>query len=122
MGYQVSNSALVTVDDLNKLGPTLDALVSSGANNIGGIIFMIRDPRPLMMQARAAAVRDAIARAQAYAKAAGLQLGPILSIQEGGSDYPRPLMRAGFEMAASTPIAAGEQSLTANVSITWALR
>jgi uncharacterized protein YggE len=123
VGYQVSNDVFVTVDDLHKLGPALDALVASGANNIGGISFTIRDPKPLMAQARAAAVQDAIARAQTYAKAAGQQLGAILSIQESSSDYPRPMAMAGMmRAAASVPVAAGEQSITANVSVTWALR
>src|SRR5581483_5493843 len=124
VGYQVSNTVNVTLDDLGKLGPALDALVSSGANNIGDIGFSIRNPAPLMMQARAAAVRDAVARAQAYAKAAGVSLGSIVSIQEGSYSPPRPMFRA-MAMAAApapVPVAAGEQTVTAEVTIVWEIR
>jgi uncharacterized protein YggE len=120
VGYQVSNNVEVTVDDPAKVGPTIDALVSSGANQLGNISFSIADPKPLLTQAREAAVKDAIERAQTYAKAAGVSLGPIVSIQEGGSEAPRPMMRmmAGM-VASSAPIAGGEESVSANVSISW---
>lgn len=124
-GYQVSNTVSVRVDDLSKVGPTLDALVASGANSIGDIAFTIKDPKPLMAKARTDAVADAIARAQVLAHAAGVTLGPIISISEGGySEPPRPLyrMEAMAAAPAPTPIAAGEESLTASVSITWAIR
>jgi uncharacterized protein YggE len=124
-GYQVSNTVNVRVDDLAKVGPTLDALVSSGANSIGDIAFTIKDPKPLMAQARAAAVADAIARAQTLARAAGVTLGPITSINESGYSEPRPMYRMAAMAdvaAAPTPIAAGESSVTAGVSITWAIR
>ncbi|HEY8948373.1 MAG TPA: SIMPL domain-containing protein [Rhizomicrobium sp.] len=123
-GYQVSNTVSVRVNDLAKVGPTLDALVSSGANSIGDIAFMIKDPKPLMAQARAAAVADAVARAQTLARAAGVTLGPITSINESGYSEPRPMYRMAAMAAAPapTPIAAGEETVTAGVSITWAIR
>ncbi|MGN6515335.1 MAG: SIMPL domain-containing protein [Rhizomicrobium sp.] len=124
-GYQVSNTVNVRVDDLAKVGPTLDALVSSGANSIGDISFTIKNPKPLMAQARAEAVADAVARAQTLARAAGVALGPITAITESGySAPPRPMYRMATMAAAPapTPIAGGEESVTANVSITWAIR
>jgi len=123
-GYEVSNNVSVTVG-IDKAGPVLDALVASGANQMGAISFSIHDPKPLLSEARADAVKDAFDRAQTIAKAAGLSLGPILSIQEGGSYTPRPLyrtmMKAEFA-AAPAPVAAGEETLSANVSITWELK
>ena len=124
VGYEVSNTVEVTVDDLAKVGPTLDALVASGANQIGGISFSIRDPKPLLREARAEAVKDAIDRAQTYAQAAGVSLGAIVSINEGGAETPRPMYRvyAMAAPAAPPPIAAGENSVSASVSITWEIR
>ncbi len=43
-GYEVTNNVMVRVDDLSHLGATLDALVASGANNIGDIQFAIKNP------------------------------------------------------------------------------
>jgi uncharacterized protein len=124
--YEVSNTVFFTVDDLGKLGPALDALVASGSNALGDIAFTIRDPKQLLAQARAAAMKDAIERAQTYAHAAGVQLGPIVSISEGGSEAPSPVFRAAkgmmMAMAAPTPVAAGQLSVTATVNITFEIR
>jgi uncharacterized protein len=125
-GYEVSNTVNVMVEDLSKVGPTLDALVASGANSIGDISFGIKDPKAAMAKAHEDAVADAVAKAQTLARAAGVTLGPITSISEsGGYEPPRPMMRMVAGMAAApmqTPIAGGEQSVTANVSITWEIR
>jgi uncharacterized protein len=124
VGYQVSNQVSVTLDDPKKLGPTLDALVAAGSNQINSVGFVIRDTAELLTKARAAAVADAIARAHTYAAAAGVTLGPILSIQEGSSEGPRPMydvvvtaQRAG----APTPTAPGEQSVSATVTVVFAI-
>lgn len=122
VGYQVSNNVNVTVS-LDKTGEVLDALASSGSNQIGGISFSIHDPKPLLAQARADAVKDAMSRAQLFARAANVTLGPILSIQEGGAEAPpRPLFKAMVMEARAVPIAGGEQSLSATVSITWIIK
>lgn len=123
-GYQVSNQVTVIVDDIAKTGTALDALIRSGANQAAGISFQIADPKPLMERARRAAVADAIAKARTLAEAAGVALGPILSIQEGGVSEPRPVpfARAMALEAAPPPIAAGEQTVNASVSVTYAIQ
>jgi uncharacterized protein YggE len=125
-GYQASNSVSVIVDDLTKLGPAIDALVASGANSMAGIDFMIRDSKPLLRQAREAAIRDAIDRAQIYAKAAGLSLGHITQIQEGMTQIPRPVFRSialmGVNQPPPTPVAAGEETVSAQVTVTFEIK
>jgi len=119
-GYQVNNDVSVRLEDVSKLGGTLDALVQAGANQMNGISFSIRNPTPLLEKARAEAIADARTRAETYAKAAGVSLGPILSISEGGTETPRPMYRMAVAMqAAPVPVAAGEQSVTADVSVVW---
>ncbi|HEY5346582.1 MAG TPA: SIMPL domain-containing protein [Rhizomicrobium sp.] len=118
-GYEVTNQVTVTLNDVSKLGGTLDALVAAGANQMDGIEFSIRDSAALMTQARQAAAADAIAKAQIYAKAAGVTLGPILSISESGDEGPRPVGMMAMRANAPTPVAAGEQKLSAGVTIVW---
>jgi len=125
VGYEVSNTVTVIVDGLDKLGATIDALVAAGSNQIEGPTFSIADPKPLLAKAREEAVKDAFDRAEAYARAAGVTLGPITAISEGGGETtiepvgrPMSMLKAN----AQTPVAAGEQSVTANVSITWEIR
>jgi uncharacterized protein YggE len=114
----------VTVDDLSKLGPALDALVKSGANQLGGIALTIANPKPLAERARAAAVADAAAKARTLAMAAGVTLGPLQSIQEGGSVRPVPVFAAqrAFAAAAPPPIAEGEETVMVNVTMTYAIQ
>jgi len=122
VGYQVSNTVSVMIDKLDRVGPVIDALVAAGSNQIDGPNFTIADPKPLLAKAREEAVKDAIAKAQAYAAAAGVSLGAITSISDGGSDNaPVPMMRGVMSMAKApeTPVSAGEESLSAEVSITW---
>jgi len=117
--YQVNNDVTARIEDIGKLGGALDALVAAGANQINGVSFSIQNDAPLLEKARAQAIADARGRAETYAKAAGVTLGPILSISEGGGEAPpRPMYRMAA-MAAETQIAPGEQSVTANVSVVW---
>ena len=122
-GYQVSNQVTVIVDDLTRLGTTLDALVRSGANQLGGISFAFRNPKPLAEGARRAAVEDAAAKARTLAAAAGVTLGPILSIQEGGVAFPmpRPMMMEAAQ-ARDVSIAPGESTVSIHVTMTYAIQ
>ncbi|MGH6879212.1 MAG: SIMPL domain-containing protein [Rhizomicrobium sp.] len=124
-GYQVSNKVSVTVDDSAKVGPALDALVASGANSLGDISFTIRNPKPLLAEARADAMKDAIARAHTYAAAGGFALGPILAVSEAGVETPQPMTAAPMMRmmaAAPTPVAAGEDRVSAAISVTFEIR
>jgi uncharacterized protein YggE len=100
------------------LGEILDAGVRDGANSFGGLSFGVQAPGPLQAEARAQAMKDALARARTLAEAAGVGLGPIRSITEQGGMRGPTMMRAEMAMAdASVPVAAGEVSATAAVSL-----
>ena len=120
-GYQVTNQLAVRLDDVARVGATLDALVTAGSNDMNGISFSIKDTAPLLEKARGQAVADARARAETYAKAAGVTLGPVLSISEGGSDGPRPSFKNMVTVSAAraVPVAAGEENVSADVSLVW---
>ena len=121
-GYQVSNQVRVQLDGVAGLGSGLDALVGAGANQIYGVTFGIKDTSTLVSQARAKAVDDARAKAETYAKAADVSLGPILSISENGLGGPQPAFRMEQVVVTASraaPTAAGQESVTAQVSIVW---
>jgi uncharacterized protein YggE len=122
-GYQVRNEVSVRLEDVSRLGATLDALVGAGANQMNGINFSIRDTAAMLQKAREAAIADAKDRAETYARAAGVTLGPIQSIGEGGGSGPVPMFKPMRMMAAApVPVAAGEESVTADVSVVWEIR
>jgi uncharacterized protein YggE len=121
IGYRVNNEVLLRLDDPERLGAALDALVAAGANQVDRVGYSIKDAAPLLSRARAAAVADARAKAQTYAMAAGVSLGPILSIRETGGPSPMPVPRMA-PMALNgmpPPMAGGEEKVSASVSITW---
>ena len=123
IGYQVSNTVTVVVDDLSKVGATLDALVRSGANQLGGIEFTIADPKPLAERARTLAVVDGAAKARTLATAAGVTLGPLMSIQETTSVRPVPVFAMARAVAQeAAPIAEGEERVSVNVTMTYAIQ
>ena len=121
-GYQVSNQLQIRLNDVAALGPTLDRLVAAGANQINSVNFAIRDSAALLNDALGRVLADARAKAKTYAKAANVTLGPILSISEDGGNAPRPMMAMAMRAEKFTPIMAGEESISANVSIIWAIQ
>jgi uncharacterized protein YggE len=123
-GYEVRNTVSAMSDDLDKVGPMLDALVSAGVNNINGVNFSIKDAKSARAKARMDAIAQARAKAENMAKAAGVRLGKVLEIREGGGSTPGPqpmMMRSMASDMESTPVAAGEQTLSVTVNITYAL-
>lgn len=124
-GYMVRNTLFVRVRDLDALGGILDAVVRDGANTLSGLSFGLSEPEAQQRAAEAAAVADALGRAQVLAEAAGVALGPVLRIDaSGGGDTPRPMleMAARSMDSADVPIAAGELAMRAQVRMTFALR
>ena len=123
-GYEASSDLNIQVHDLPKLGEVLDAVVRDGANEMRGLRFDVADRDPHLEAARKAAVADALSKATLYAGAAGVDLGAIMLISEGGGQAsPRPMMEASFDGArsGSVPIAAGELEVRATVSMVWAI-
>lgn len=118
-GYRASNRVTVRVRDVTKVGATIDALVTAGANDIGGINFMVSQESKHLDEARVKAVEDARRKAEIYARAANVRLGAPLSISEdGGGGGPVP-MRAQFKAGAATPIAPGEETLRVLVNVSY---
>jgi uncharacterized protein YggE len=118
-GFEAVNQAVVTVRQIAKLGDILDKLVSAGATDIGGIEFLHADPAKALDQARQAAVADARHRAELYAQTSGLSLGGVLWITE--DQAYAAVIKGGVMRAAAgamaTPIAAGEDTLRASVTV-----
>lgn len=120
-GFAAEIILTVTVRDLETLGPTLDAVIAAGANQVQGISFDIANRRAALDAARAAAVEDGLRKARLYADAAGVVLGDLTRLTEGyQSGGPQPVMMEarGF---ADAGIPAGDLSISAEVSMVWAL-
>jgi len=123
--YRVSNTVTVTIRDIAKVGDILTKVVAAGSNQINGPIFSVSNPDNFLNEARKKAVENALAKAGAYASAAGLKLGPVLEMTEAGAFAPSFATRAsGYtrSAAAPVPIEAGQESLEAHIVLVIELK
>jgi len=121
VGYRAANRVTIRVRDVSKVANIIDVLVGAGANDIGGINFMVSQASKLLDEAREQAISDARRKAQIYARAAGVTLGEPLAISEQSS--PSPIFRgkvATGMVAATAPVAQGEETLSVAVNVSWA--
>jgi uncharacterized protein YggE len=112
---------------VERAGDVLAAIAETAGDalHVHGISLSASDADAHRAVARRRAVEDARARATQLAEAAGVRLGAMLSIEEGGAlpGWPRPMAiarTAGIEMA-SMPVEPGQQELRVTVSITFAI-
>ncbi|BCI70914.1 SIMPL domain-containing protein [Sphingomonas paucimobilis] len=125
-GYQATNTLSIRFRDIAKSGSVLDALVAQGANQIDGPNLSLDNPDAALDEARADAVKRARARAELYAKAAGMRVLRIVSISEngenaGGPERPMMLRAMAADAMPQTKIAPGERDVTVNVSVRFLL-
>jgi uncharacterized protein len=122
VGYRASNRVTIKVRDVTKVANIIDVLVGTGANDIGGIHFVVTQASKLLDEAREQAIADARRKAQIYAKAAGVTLGEPIAISEQGAPTPMFRSKVAAGMATSAPVAQGEETLSVSVSVSWAIK
>jgi uncharacterized protein YggE len=122
VGYRASNHVTIRLHDVTKVASVIDMLVGAGANDIGGINFMVSTASKLLDGAREQAIADARRKAEIYARATGVTLGAPLSISEEGSPGPMPFRKMVGGMAAAAPVAQGEETLAVTVNVSWAIK
>jgi len=125
--YIVDNTVFVTLRDISKIGHILGAVVQAGANSINGIQFDLDDKTAAMSQARQQAVKDAQAKAQELATAAGVTLGEVQTISEyGGAAVPVFQGKGGggvmMAEAANVPVSPGQMILQVDVNIVYNIK
>jgi hypothetical protein len=129
--YVARNSVQVRVDTLAKLGEILAAAVGTGATNVSGVRFDLKNRDAAERQALTEAVRDARARADAIASGGGVQIDRVLRIEE----HRQPVVNPALEMAAqqplmrevlaaqpAVPIESGQLEIRAQVTLTAVIR
>lgn len=126
VGYQAFHRLSVVVRDLDRVGAVVDAVARAAGNSLSvdSIQLDLSDSSAIQDEARSAAFLDARAKAGQYAALADAALGEVLSVVEGAvaGASPRPMARMAMAAADSAmPVEAGEQTVTASVTVTWGL-
>jgi uncharacterized protein YggE len=127
IGYTANYQLAVKVKKLDQMGKVADVLVENGANRDMRISFGCSDLERLQDKARSLAIADARKRAELYVTGAGASLGLVQSITEGNQ---APYREYQYEHLAKSavggsdrplPIAAGEQEVSVQVTVTWSI-
>ena len=127
-GYVARNSVQVRVDTLAKTGEVIGAAVGSGATNVSGVRFDLKDRDAAERQALRLAVRDARARADAAASGAGVTIDRVIRVEEqrdmGEIIRPMPagMMMRNEAAQAAVPLEAGEIETRSRVTLTVSIR
>lgn len=127
VAYEASFALRVQTDDLDGVGSLLVSAVDAGGESarVDGVTFAHRDAAELDRQARERAYAHARAKAEQYSGLSGQALGEVRHVVEGAVTTPVP-GRFAKAMAAESftggaPVDPGEGTVTAAVTVTWAL-
>lgn len=125
-GYQVTNVVEAAVRDIEAVGGVIDAALAAGATSMDGLGFRLADPTEALAAARRLAVADARARATTLAAEAGVALGRVLAIVEGGpidGGPPHPIAELRMKAAsdAATPVEPGANELGIAITVVFAV-
>jgi uncharacterized protein YggE len=119
--YTALNVVRVTLDDLDKVGPTIDAATQAGANHVESVRYTVRDPQVLHSQAVREAALKARASADALASALNLKIVRIVSVDEAPDGSPpgpdSPDLRDPAAPA-PPPVQSSSFVVSANVTLT----
>jgi uncharacterized protein YggE len=125
IGYSASNTVTAKLRDLSKAGEVIDAAALTAGQDVRlqGVTFSIDNTSTLVAQARADAIKDALAQGKQFATAAGVTLGPIRTIDDTGTALPQPQTfssgTALRDAAAAVPVEAGSQQLSVDVTVVF---
>ena len=116
LGAKLVSAAGKTDGDNAGQVTAMENLIAAGAKTI---LITPSDAKAIVP-----AIKKAQARARTYADALGLQVRRIVSISEGGAAMPSPMPRMATMKAQaydSTPVAAGESSVSLNLDVVFEL-
>jgi len=121
-GYEARNTVTVTLSDLKKVGTVIDAASQAGANDIGSVMFTLKQDRPARDQALSEATREAVSKARVIAQALGGRVVRIAEVQEEGFRPPQPILQSeGLMRSAAkdmaTPIEVGSLEISSRVQL-----
>jgi uncharacterized protein YggE len=124
--YLVMNTVNVDLRRIDLVGPTIDAALTAGANQVNSLQFGVQNADSARRAALTQAVVKARADADAIARAAGGSLGSLIEVL--ATDYhespPIPFdarARVGVAMGqvAATPVEPGMETIRASVTVRW---
>jgi uncharacterized protein YggE len=124
VGYTVTNNVVARVRDLRAVSRVVDDATNAGGDavRVHGIAFEIEDGARARASARERAVADARQKAEQLAKLTGVDLAAPIAVEEVGFHTPVVTMSRAALAEAPTPIEPGEDKVTLDVRVRWAIK
>ncbi|MEL1240724.1 SIMPL domain-containing protein [Flavobacterium flavipallidum] len=127
--YNATQTIEIIVRDLNKYDELMDGLVNQGINRIDNVIFQSSKLADYESEARKLAMKEAKHKAEDYVSVLGQKVGKAMTISDNTQSYsPQPVYArfktmslAESDAAPRETLAAGEITITANVSVNFIL-
>lgn len=127
IGYGAAQQLRLTFAGTDVAGESITALSAAAGDALGidSVSLTVSDPAPLLDRARESAFNDAQHRATQFARLAGRSLGAVLAVRDAPAQAgpePRMFRMAQADAAAGgMPVAPGEHTVTASVTVRWEL-
>ncbi|MBQ8554711.1 MAG: SIMPL domain-containing protein [Clostridia bacterium] len=123
-GYNVTNQLTVILRDMTCIGAVLDKATAAGANSIYNIEFLSTQSAAAQDEAAVYAVQEAMRKADLLAKAAGLEVGAVISMEESTSGWYSTARTYNLAETAKTSnvILPDEASISASVTMVFELK
>lgn len=101
--FQAGNVVNVTLRDPSKASEAVTAVTEAGANIVSGPNLSMTDPEATANLAYADAYKAARTRAEAYARAAGMEVARVLYIRDAGGQQGNTYFRAADAISMPAP-------------------
>ncbi|WP_176452841.1 SIMPL domain-containing protein [Aeromonas sp. A35_P] len=105
VGYRAQRQLAVKLYQLDKLSELMDTALKAGLESVSQIEYGLKAPQAMKEQARLGAVEDAKSKAESLAKAFGMKLGKVYSV-EYRNNTPMPVYSRALKVAAMAAPAA----------------
>ncbi|WOX46971.1 SIMPL domain-containing protein [Aeromonas sp. XH] len=99
VGYRAQRQLSVKLYQLDKLSQLMDTALKAGLESVSQIEYGLKSPQTIKDQARLGAVTDATSKAESLAKAFGMKLGKVYSVEYRNSS-PVPVYSRAMKAAA----------------------
>jgi uncharacterized protein YggE len=128
-GYEITQTINVKIRDLTKVGAIISGAAEKGANDVSSLSFIVDNDEQIKEDAKNLAIKDAQAKAKNLEKALGVKMVKIINFSENSYNptysYTSAYKVLDSEMGGGVTapsIAAGQNKITSNVTITYVIK
>lgn len=121
--WRANNSIEIILRDIDKASELADLLSDTDATNVSGPRFTLDDTQQAEVDLLKSAIDNAREKAKEIAKASDRRLGKVLSVSEGISSRPGPILRTmEIGIDAGAPIEPGTETVYKTVTVIFELK